>query len=122
LSPSIFQVIEFVRDFIGDRRTPISEDTYLEADLGVTGDDGSELLEEIAQAFGVILCTETEGYRTTFGLQENEYLFESEGFDFFGINRLSDWLRGVPRPIIRDLSIGQLHRALVDAYVTKADH
>ncbi len=122
MSPSLFQVIEFVRDFIGDRRTPINEDTYLEADLDVTGDDGSELLEEIAQHFGVILCTETDGYRTTFGLQENEYLFESECFDFFGINRLSDWLRGVPRPIIRDLSIGQLHRALVDAYATKADH
>jgi len=121
LSPSLFQVIEFVRDFIGDHRTPINVDTYLEADLGVTGDDGSELLEEIAQAFGVILCTETEGYRITFGLQENEYLFESEGFDLFGINRLRDWLRGVPRPIIRDLSIGQLHRALVDAYATKAD-
>ncbi|MFZ4833610.1 hypothetical protein [Rouxiella sp. Mn2063] len=120
--PSLVQVIEFVRDFSSHRRTPINEDTYLEADLGITGDDGSELLEEIAQAFGVILCTEEDGYRTTFGLQENEYLFQSEGFDLFCINRFIDWLRGVPRPIIRDLSIGQLHRALVAAYSTKADN
>ncbi|MGY5955799.1 Acyl carrier protein [Kosakonia sp. BK9b] len=115
MEPSLPQVIDFIREFTGCRRQPIHENTWLEADLGVTGYDGVDLLEEIADAFDVVLCTEEEGYRKTFSLGENEYLFGGEGLDLLGIGRLIGWLRGIPEPVIRDLSVGQLHQALVRA-------
>ncbi|MCR0996673.1 hypothetical protein [Serratia rubidaea] len=113
--PSLSQLIDFLRDFTRDRRTPITAQTYLEEDLGITGDDGAELLEEVAQRFDVVLHTDEDGYQTTFGLGDNEYLFHSEGFDPLCIGRLIGWLRNKPRPVIRDLSVGELHRALVAA-------
>lgn len=113
--PSLSLLIDFLRDFTRDRRTPITTQTYLEEDLGITGDDGAELLEEVALRFGVVLHTDEDGYQTTFGLGDNEYLFHSEGFDPLCIGRLIGWLRNKPRPVIRDLSVGELHRALVAA-------
>ena len=68
-----------MRKFTGEYRDPIDENTWLEADLGISGDDGVEFLVEVAQAFGVFLHTQEEGYRLTFDLQENEYIFASEG-------------------------------------------
>lgn len=49
--PSLSLLIDFLRDFTRDRRTPITAQTYLEEDLGITGDDGAELLEEVALRF-----------------------------------------------------------------------
>lgn len=114
--PTLSQLVDFVRDFTGNRRASITAQTYLEEDLGITGDDGAELLEEVAQRFGIVLHTDEDGYRTTFSLGENEYLFHSEGFDPLCIGRLIGWLRNKPRPIIRDLTVGALHDALVAAH------
>ncbi|AMO47561.1 Hypothetical protein AKI40_1141 [Enterobacter sp. FY-07] len=115
MEPTLSQVIDFIREFTGHRRIPIHEHSWLEADLGVTGDEGVDLLEEIAQAFDVQLYTEEEGYCNTFSLGENQYLFHGEGLDLFGIFRFINWLRGIPEPVVRDLPVGQLHRALVEA-------
>ncbi|KAA8999338.1 hypothetical protein FJU30_13440 [Affinibrenneria salicis] len=120
MSPSLSDVIDFTRKFTADYRSRIDEHTYLEADLGVTGDDGVEFLEAIEQAFGIALHTKEEGYTATFDLKENEYLFESEGLDLLGLCRLAGWLRNIPTPVIRDLSIGQLHNALTVAYQKQA--
>lgn len=68
-----------MRTFTGEYRAPIDENTRLEADLGISGDDGVEFLSEVAQACGVVLHTQEEGFRFTFDLQENEYIFASEG-------------------------------------------
>lgn len=106
MSPTLHDVIDFVRKFTGEYRAPIDGNTWLEADLGISGDDGVDFLVEVAQAFGVVLHTEEEGYRLTFNLQENEYIFTSEGVDLLGVSRLINWLRGIPRPVIRDLSVG----------------
>lgn len=115
MAPELSEVIAFIREYTGNPRRAMDASTLLEADLGVCGDDGVELLEDIAKAFNVELCTDEEGYRKTFSLQENEYLFSSEGLDLLGIGRLIDWLRKIPPPVIRDLSIGQLHSAIVEA-------
>ena len=111
---SFDDVVNFVRDFtgIGGSR-PITCDTRLEADLGVTGDDGDELLEEAARHFNAALASPREGYRTTFNLKSNEYLFSEEGVDLFGICALIRWFQGEPRPVVRDLTLGQLHDAIV---------
>lgn len=58
----------------------IAPDTLFEDDLGITGDDGCELLEETERRFGVCLSSPEHGYRQTFGLGPNEFLFHSEGF------------------------------------------
>jgi hypothetical protein len=110
--PSLEEVIQCVRDSSGDRKTAIDEHTWLEKDLGITGDDGSELIEEAELRFGVSLFDE-EG--NAFGLKENEYLFTAEGLDLLGICQFIDWLRGIPRSVITDLNVGQLHQALVRA-------
>ena len=65
-------------------RNPQSEaiviETLFEDDLGITGDDGCELLEATETHFGVSLASPEEGYRCTFDLAPHEFLFHSEGF------------------------------------------
>lgn len=115
MEPSLADVIAFVREFSGCRRENIDENTCLENDLGITGDDGVELLEEAEKVFGVSFFAEEDDFRKAFSLQEIEYLFHSEGIDFLGIVYLCRRLRGIPAPVIRDLSVGQLHSVLVEA-------
>ena len=115
MEPSLADVIAFVREFSGCKRENIDENTCLEKDLGITGDDGVELLEEAEKVFGVSFFAEEDDFRKAFSLQENEYLFHSEGFDFFGIVYICRRIRGIPTPVIRDLSVGQLHSVLVEA-------
>ncbi len=113
-TPTFQDVEAFVRDFAALRRKQIiTPDTRLETDLGVTGDDGDELLQKAAVHFGVQLAHPVLGYRRTFGLGENEYLFNSEGLDLLGIGDLIRRLRKQPLPIIRDLTMGELHNAIL---------
>ncbi|UBH39637.1 hypothetical protein [Enterobacter bugandensis] len=58
----------------------------------------------------------------TFSLAENEYLFTGEGIDFFGICRFMRWLHGIPEPVIRDLTVGELHAVLVKAVKEQVKH
>nr|WP_237449371.1 DUF1493 family protein [Pantoea sp. Taur] len=83
------EVIEFVREFSGDHKSVITEHTRQDADLGITGDDGVELLEDAEKKFGVSFVTEERSFQETFGLGDNEYLFNSEGLDLLGIGRLA---------------------------------
>jgi len=115
MEPSLAEVIAFVREFSGWKRKTIDENTWLEENLHITGDDGVELLEEAEKVFGVSFPTEEDDFRKVFSLKENEYLFDSEGIDFFCIAYLCRRLRGIPSPVIRDLSVGQLHSVLVEA-------
>lgn len=113
MSPSVEEVIAFVREFSGCTRKAIDESTLLEDDLGICGDDGVELLEAAEKFFAVRFETDEEDFRSLFSLKENEYLFTSEGLDLLGICYFFRWLRGEPEPVVRDLSIGQLHQVLV---------
>jgi hypothetical protein len=113
-TPTFHDVEVFVRDFTGvSSKKLITTDTRLEGDLGVTGDDGDELLEKASAHFGVQLAHPVHGYRQTFGLGVNECLFHSEGFDLFGIWALLGRLRNRPLPAIRDLTVGELYSAIL---------
>ena len=112
VEPTLQQVIDFVRKFSGDVKSVITEGTRLEADLGITGDDGVELLEEAEKRFEVSFVTKERSFRETFGLGENEYLFNSEGIDWLGVRRLVGWIRKEPRCVVRDLTVGELWRVL----------
>lgn len=102
-TPTVGDVVEFVREFAGlktsDALTPA---TKLDADLGITGDDGSALLAQAAEVFGTQL-EGPDGYVTTFGLRPNEFLFHSEGLGPI-------W--PLPAHTVRDLTIGELHEAI----------
>ncbi|WP_347940897.1 hypothetical protein ABHM55_02480 [Enterobacter kobei] len=120
--PTLSQVIEVVRHSSGHHRNHIDANTLIEADLDICGMDGDALIEDCEAAFGVTLITEEDGYETTFSLAENEFLFSTEGIDYFGICRLIRRIRGIQEPVIRDLTVGELHAVLVKAVKEQVDH
>ncbi|ALB64682.1 hypothetical protein AFK62_02715 [Cronobacter condimenti 1330] len=113
MGPSLTEVIAFIREFSGCRREAIDENTRLEKDLHITGDDGVELLEEAEKVFCVSFETPDEDFRTLFSLSDNEYLFNSEGLGLIDIGYFWRWLHGRPQPVVCDLSVGKLHQVLV---------
>lgn len=120
-SPTFQDVEAFVRHFAGLRQKHMVEpQTRLEADLGIAGDDSDELLLEASRHFGVQLAHPIDGYRTTFGLAHDEYLFHAEGVDLLGIGTISRWICKEPRPRVRDLTVGELHDAILRSGPTGA--
>ena len=83
----------------------ITRETQFERDLGITGDDGGLVLREVGKAFGI------EFSGQSFDLRPNEYLFNSEGWDFFGpITRM---ILRKPEPEIRPFTVGELYEAVL---------
>jgi hypothetical protein len=113
-APTLDDVTDFIREFSGILPSRLlTATTRLDADLNITGDDGQELLEHAARRFDAKLANEADGYRSTFSLGENEYLFHPEGFDLLGVSALISWIMRKPRPLVRDLTIGELHSAIL---------
>jgi acyl carrier protein len=120
--PTTEEVAEFVRRFAGissDRS--IGADTKIDDDLDLTGMDGIALLQAIEEHFGVVLMTDENGVRDAFDLGPNEYLFGSEGLDLLGVSKLIRLVKGEPDPIVRDLTIEELRRAIRRASTRKGD-
>jgi hypothetical protein len=110
-APSFDDFVAFVRDYIRPpRTTAITRSTRFEADLDITGDDGCDLLEKTEKRFQVRLSSEEHGYRQTFNLGPNEYLFHSEGCNPFA--PLMALFRRSPPPTIMDLTVGDLYDAV----------
>ncbi len=86
--------------------------TALESDLGITGDDGIELLEEIEKQFSLSFAGEDGTIRAVFDLEKNEYLFHSEGFNPFASLLL---LFGIDSEKVKPVTVGQLYEAAVKA-------
>lgn len=105
-------VIAFIREHqrLGER-IPITSTTFFERDLGITGDDGVELLEDIQKRFGVSFIGPDGSLSGAFGLAADEYLFHSEGFNpfLFVAN-----LFGYAIEKVRPLSVGQLHQVVAE--------
>ncbi|MEO1403557.1 MAG: hypothetical protein AAFV72_20245 [Cyanobacteria bacterium J06635_1] len=113
--PSFDEVATFVKTFTHARR-PITPDTRLEAHLGITGEDGIALIQAAEEHFQLPLASPEHGIRHTFRLGPNEYLFQPEDSDLLGLSSLMRRLRNEPPPVIRDLTVGELHQALLRAY------
>jgi len=108
--PSFKEVADFIRTWAQlPNEQSIRPDTEFERDLGVTGDDGGDLLHQIEKHFAVQLSTKEDGYRKTFGLGENEYLFNSEGFPLWEL------LPFVPKSTVRVFTVGELYDAVLTA-------
>ena len=74
-------VIKLIRDFHGiSKSISIDADTKLEKELGITGDDGVELIEFIQDEMKLSFVGADGSLREAFDLDEDEYLFNGEGF------------------------------------------
>ncbi len=109
--PSIERVVELVRRQAGLRPSvAILAETRLERDLGVTGDDGDDLLRAAEKEFGVTFT------RESFDLKPGEYLFGPEGLlpDLIGLFKHS-------RDEIKPFTVGDLHVVICKELAKKAD-
>jgi hypothetical protein len=115
-SPTFDDVAEFVRHWARiPAKRPITPDTQFERDLGITGDDGGELLEATEVQFKVNLKDGDNGYRTIFNLGPNEYLFNSEGFSIGSGGTDMITLFTNTNPSIRRFTVGELCDAIREA-------
>lgn len=105
---SIGNLIAIIREFhaISDK-TEILAHSLIEADLGVTGDDGSELLAHLEETFKVNFEL------SDFDLKIAQYLFQSEGFNLFSAS-FSDEMANK-----KDISVNCLHKAITHAFSRK---
>jgi acyl carrier protein len=102
---------EFIREHWSvPVRKQITPDTEFERDLGLTGDDGDDLLQATEKRFGVALGSEETGVRETFNLRQNEYLFHSEGLDLSPFRFTT--LFGHEEPTVRRFTVGELFEAV----------
>ena len=99
---SFDEVADLVADVSGADRSRIKPSSRLESDLGITGDDGVDLLQALAVRFG------TDFDRPDHG---GQYLFGSEGHAFLrnGIRHLL----GRPKSKVIPITVGDLHLAVV---------
>lgn len=110
-NPSFEEFAEFVREWAGiSRKKEILLGSRFEDDLGITGDDGCDLLQATEKRFSVQLHSNEDGFRKTFSLGPNEFLFHSEGWgpDLYDILALF----GRTPKTIRDFTVGELYTAV----------
>ena len=114
------QLADFIREWSQlPEYKHIAPETLFERDLGITGDDGTDLLEAIEKRFNVELASEKNGLRKTFNLQPNEYLFHSEGWGPT-IPDLLSFFKRTPTPIVRSFTVGELFDAVEKALKEKS--
>jgi acyl carrier protein len=114
--PTFSDIADFVRGWASiPPKQQITPDTQFERDLGITGDDGSDLLEAAQKRFRVNLAPDEDGYRTIFGLGPNEYLFNSEGFSIGSGGTDMITLFTNTNPSVRAFTVGELYEAIQKA-------
>ena len=112
-APSLEDVADFVRRWaLVPAKQPITQHTQFERDLGITGDDGGELLQAAQDHFKVDLADGGNGYRKIFNLGANEYLFNSEGFSIGSGGTDMITLFTNTNPSVRAFTVGELWEAI----------
>jgi acyl carrier protein len=102
---------EWLREYLGiPLRKAILPETQFDRDLGVTGDDGADLLQAAEKRFEVTFTDRDGNLRETFKLQPNEYLFHSEGWGP-SPTEITSWFSGSPT-VTRKFTVGELFRAV----------
>lgn len=92
---------------------PITEQSDLEKDLGITGDDGDDLLEAVAQRFPLYFRGADDALREAFGLTRGASFFHSEGMGLPSF-LATLWGKGAAHHV-RAITVGQLFDALQKA-------
>jgi len=117
-TPSFDDFAEFIRQWAKlSGKKEITPETHFENGLGITGDDGCDLLEATEKRFKITLSSAEHGYRKTFNLGPNEVLFHPEGFGPNLPDLLS--LAGRHTPVVILFTVGQLYKAVQDALIKK---
>ena len=112
-SPNFEDVADFVRRWaLVPAKQTITLHTQFERDLGITGDDGGELLQAAQEHFKVDLADGGNGYRKIFDLGDNEYLFNSEGFSIGSGGTDMITLFTNTSPSVRAFTVGELCEAI----------
>jgi acyl carrier protein len=118
-SPSFDEFAEFVREWAGiSRKKKICVESKFEDDLGITGDDGCELLEETEKRFGIRLSSDDDGYRKTFQLEPGEFLFHGEGFSINVFEFIPLFRSPVAK--VKAFTVGELHSAVLTALASRS--
>lgn len=106
------EIVLVIRAYSGiPERTPILAESKLEDDLGITGDDGCELLEELERKFNISFSDNNSSWRKAFNLAEDEFLFHSEGVDLW---RWIAGLFGKDAEKVKPFTVGELHQVVVE--------
>lgn len=84
----------------------INEKTFLEKDLGITGDDGCDLLAEIENRLNLSFSGKNGSLQRSFELSAGQHLFGSEGFNPFAL---------LFREKVKPVTVGDLYIALIKA-------
>lgn len=113
---SFEELADFIREWASiPRHIPIGPETRFEIDLGITGDDGCELLDATEARFGVLLSSPEHGYREAFDLAPHEFLFHSEGLGWGWPDIVGLFQPGTMSFSVRDFRVGELFQALRNA-------
>lgn len=112
--PTFTEFEHFLRKHLDlDQHDKVIPTTLFEDHLGVSGDDGVDLLDATEKQFGVSF----EPLWETFSMQPNEYLFHGEGFGQIDL----PWLMGKLWPFgpsiwkpttCRKFTVGELYEAV----------
>lgn len=94
------EVIAFVAEFTGVKKDKISPESLINDELGVAGDDGSELLEEFGNRFNVDISTINDIYFGPEGVSSLAMLL----FPFY----IARWLLGYKPKDFTPLPVKQL--------------
>lgn len=92
------------------KKVKITPETLIEKGLGITGDDGVDLLRAIEKRFNICFPTDEKGFNELFGLAPDEYLFHSEGFN---LRSFIMGLFGLDDEKVHPLSVGELYQAIL---------
>lgn len=104
---SLDELIALIRERQGiSGKKEITESSRLEKDLGITGDDGCELIEAVEKKFNLFLAGPDGSYREAFGLLDGQHLFHSE------MNLLWVFVR---HENVKAITVGELHLAACQA-------
>lgn len=93
---NFLEFMDFIRQFSGVQNLPITRNTLVENDLGVTGDDAEELIITIAEKYCVAI--------TEFNF--SKYFHPEPSVFNTGLNRN-----------IEPLTIGHLEKAILNGYL-----
>lgn len=117
--PSFVELADFVRErcVLGSDKV-ITPETLFEKDLGVTGDDGPDLLEAVEKRFNVCLDSDEVPFQELFNVGPNELLFGWEGWGFTTAPDPEIITIFGPHPscpgeyTVKPFTVGELHEAM----------
>jgi hypothetical protein len=88
------ELVAFIRNKVGEHEMPITRETLIEDDLGVTGDDAAELLMELSNKYNFNIAN----------FKFRNYFYDEPGIlDVIGLNSQK----------VKPFTVGYLEKAII---------